>query len=661
MTYRSMLGGAALALICLFLAPPTALAGDDWKPVDPALLSMKSPVVEKDADAEAIFWEVRMNDAERDLIFQHYIRIKVFTERGKESESRIDIPYLGSNRITDIAGRTIKPDGAIVELKKEAIFDRTIVRAGGFKFKAKSFAMPAVEPGVIIEYRWREVRPYQLADNLRLQIQREIPVHLVKYSFKPLQSDIGFRAVAMSYRVFNGDSTPMSKDKDGFYTFSMSNVPAFHEEPRMPPESQIRTWVFVYYSKEKPMPPSEFWPKHGKEVYESVKPRMKVNDDVKRAAATAIADATTPEQKLERIFDYCRARIKNVNDDASGLTAEQREKLKENQSPSDTLKRGMGTGYDIDMLFAALATAAGFEARLAQLADRSDMFFDMDFTNSYFIRAFNIAVKVGSDWRFFDPAGAYIPFGMLRWQEEGAEALVTDPKQPAFVRTPLSPPEKTVEKRTAQLQLSDDGTVEGDVRIEYTGHLAMEKKEQNDEESQQEREQTLLDMVKSRMSTAEISNIRVENVTDPVKPFVYAYHVRVPGYAQRTGKRLFLQPAFFEKGIPALFAAAERKHQIYFHYPWLEQDEVRIKLPAGFALDNADAPAPFNAQEVIKYDVRMSVEGKSEALIFKRTFRFNGLYFPTQSYGGLKQVFDALHESDNHTITLKQVATNQQD
>jgi hypothetical protein len=46
------------------------------------------------------------------------------------------------------------------------------------------------------------------------------------------------------------------------------------------------------------------------------------------------------------------------------------------------------------------------------------------------------------------------------------------------------------------------------------------------------------------MSTAELSDIRIENVTDPVKPFVYAYHVRVPGYAQRTGKRLFLQPAF---------------------------------------------------------------------------------------------------------------------
>ena len=54
---------------------------------------------------------------------------------------------------------------------------------------------------------------------------------------------------------------------------------------------------------------------------------------------------------------------------------------------------------------------------------------------------------------------------------------------------------------------------------------------------------TFRDLIKEQMSTAEISNIKIENVTDPAKPFVYAFHVRVPGYAQRTGKRLFLQPA----------------------------------------------------------------------------------------------------------------------
>ena len=67
----------------LLAASSHAFAGEDWKPIDPAHLAMKAPAVEKDADAEVIFWEVRVHDSDYDLVFNHYIRVKVFTERGK--------------------------------------------------------------------------------------------------------------------------------------------------------------------------------------------------------------------------------------------------------------------------------------------------------------------------------------------------------------------------------------------------------------------------------------------------------------------------------------------------------------------------------------------------------------------------------------------------
>src|SRR5262249_17476539 len=148
---------------------------------------------------------------------------------------------------------------------------------------------------------------------------------------------------------------------------------------------------------------------------------------------------------------------------------------------------------------------------------------------------------------------------------------------------------------------------------------------------------TLRDMIKGRMSTAEISDIHIENATDPVKPFVYSFHIRAPEYAQRTGKRLFLQPAFLQRGISSLFSASDRKYPIYFHYSWIENDMISIKLPAGFVLDHADAPAPFAVSDVVKYDVKISVVGGNEELIFKRMFAFNGLIFPITSYTGLKK------------------------
>jgi hypothetical protein len=648
---RPILARLLFTIAALAITSVTALAGDDWKPVDPAHLALKAPVVDKDADAEAIFWEVQVEFSSQKTVFVNYVRIKIFTDRGKEQRGKVELPYTSKDKVDEISGRTIKADGTIVELKKEAIFDSILAKGRGVKISAKTFAMPAVEPGAIIEYRWRERRE-SYGYFARLNFQRDIPIQLVKYTLKPPSGPFpGFRT-----RAFNMENTPGAEEKDKRVVYTMTNVRPFQPEPHMPPENQVRLWMLAYCE------PQYFAADYNKVDYDEYKSRTKVNDEVKQAALAAIGDASTPDQKLERLFEFCRTRIKDIGYDA-GLIAADVTKFKENKTAADTLKRGIGTDADIDLLFAALATAAGFDARLAHVADRSDVFFSpyaFDFfLNFYFMRASNVAVRVDKGWRFFDPASRYVPPGMLRWQEEGVKALLVDPVMPVTVETPISPAEKSVQKRTARLRLSDEGTIEGDVRMEYTGHLAIEKRRQNADASADEQQKNLREMIKEQLSTAELSNIGIENVTDPLKPFIYTFHVRVPGYAQRTGKRLFLQPEFFEAGAPALFFAGERNHPIYFHYYWMEDDKVTIQLPAGFALDHADRPPSITANNLAKYETNIYVAGKGEALELRRTFNFEALIFPVKSYSGLKRFFDAVHEADNHTITLKQEPAKQ--
>jgi hypothetical protein len=651
-----------LTLVCLvYFLPASALAGgDEWKPIDPADLALKTPIVEKDADAEVIFWEARVVDeiqegVETDYprtVINHYLRIKIFTERGKDSQSKVDISYGPEVEIKDLAARTIKPDGTIVELQKKDFLDRTIVKKSGNKIKAKSFAMPSVEPGAIIEYRYREVRNNTFSLYERLDFQRDIPVQSVTYTMKPLL----IPGLEFGMRSFNGRAEQTFDKKTGV-TYSMKNVPAFHEEPKMPPEYEVRPYVLVFYTvAEKTAFVAElYWKDFGKRIYDDYKSSLKVKDEVRDAASAAIGDASTDEQKLQKLLDFVHTKIKNTDKD-TGLTDADRAKLKTNKTPADTLKRGTGTNKEVSLLFGAMAAAAGFDVRVVRIGDRGESFFSPKMTIPYFLSSYDIAVKVGNNWRVIDPSSPYIPMGMLSWREEGEYALVTDPKESTFIRTPISSPEKTLEKRTAKLKLSEDGTLEGDVRIEYTGHLGIEMKNLNDDDSPAKREENLRDKVKARMSTAELSDIHIENVNEPVKPFVCTYHIRVPGYAQRTGKRLFLQPAFFEHGVEPLFSVSERKYDIYFHYSWSEQDEVGIDLPAGFALDSADTPMPFSAPPVSEYKVNIGVTKDGKTLFYKRNFFFGGqgqLLFPHTSYQLVKQLFDALHTQDNHTITLR--------
>jgi transglutaminase-like putative cysteine protease len=651
-----------LVLASLFVWASASARAEDWKPVDPSHLVAKSPSVEKDADAEAIFWEVSVSDqfqgGDAQTVVRNYLRIKIFTPRGVESEGNVTIPFTNRSRIGDIAARTIKPDGAIVELKKEAIFERDIIKFGKFKYKSKSFAMPAVEPGVIIEYRWNEYR--DTTRYVHLDVQREIPVQLVKVAVKPL-TDTYFRE-GMRVQMFNGSMSPFQKVGSGMYGTELRNVPAFREESRMPPEDNVKRWMLIYYTEDKKLDPEKFWKEFGKERYADVKDGVKVDDSVRDLATKLTAGASDPERKLEVLYEHCRTQVKNVGFRyAFNLQPEEIEKFKVNKSPSETLKRGVGSPRNINHLFIALATAAGFQARVALVADRSQMFFDPNFVDGYFLNnGESVAVQVGDTWRFFDPGSAYVPFGSLRWQEEGQQALILDAKSPQFVTTPITPSEKTKEKRVAKLSISETGTLEGDVRIEYTGQLAIEKKIDWDDDSAEAREKSVMDEVKSRLPGAEVSNVKVENAADLVNPVKISYHVKMPGYAQRTGKRLFFQPAFFCYGERPTFSTSQRIHDIYFSYPAMEEDEVLVTLPEGYDLDHAESPASFPISDVGKYGVRIFINKAQRLLTYKRTFAFGNpsvlTRFEKAVYPQLKAVFDEIRKQDEHSLTLKQTA-----
>ncbi len=659
-----------LSFLSLFVfCSQTVFAQDkNWREISPAELEMKTPRVEADADAEAIFWEVRVDDSASDkLALNHYVRVKIFTERGRERYSKFDIPFVRGMKIKDIAARVIKADGSMVEIGKQDIFEREIVKANKVKVKAKSFAVPNIEPGVIVEYRYREVVEDAGAKGMTLVFQRDIPVQNLSYYYKPYNKN------EPNYQSYNFTDTKFVKDEKGFYLAQRTNVPALKEEPRMPPSDMVRPWMLlsgasigsvnvsafaITWTIKDPSSPGRYWGAVSSEYVNLVKFMNKSDKEIKRVAAEVTATATTPEEKLGKLYEFCQTQIKNTTFDAS-ITDEQRAKLPQIKSISDVLKQKSAGSQYIDMLFGSMATSLGFDARIALTGDRSKMFFNPDMTNDTFIHPAAIAVKVGENWKFFNPGMSFLPAGSLVWYEEDVWALLTGEKNYVWVKTPLSDADKTVSKRTGKFKLSEDGTLEGTVKMELGGQAGLDYKMDYYDESANQREENLKNEIKARMSTAEISDIQIENITEPNKPFTYQYKVRVPNYAQRTGKRLFLQPGFFEYGENAAFSTATRKYDVYFNYPWSENDSVEIDLPKGFSLDNADAPGDLSdPQKIGSLKIKIGVDKATNFLKYERKFHFGSggfILFPVGSYQQLKNMFDVFHKSDTHTITLKQM------
>jgi transglutaminase-like putative cysteine protease len=654
--------GAMCASLIVVATVETANAAD-WPLIAPADLSLTKPRIDPNADAEVLLWDVRVTDSDNldqvATILQHHLRIKIFTDRGREAHSKVDITYSNDARVRDVEGRTVSSTGVVTELRGQDIFDRTVIEASGFTLKAKSFVLPAAVPGSIIEYRWREIRDNSLSDGVELPFYRDIPVHVVRYHIKPLAvRDLGYQ---MRNQQFNlATQLTMNREDGGYAGIELTNVAAIRREPLMPPSLSLGPWMLLYYADlataDRPL--NRFWLEFGKDAYGAYKPRIRVTGPIRTTAADATKGAASTQDKIDALVRFVRAKV--TRDDVGGAGSRRR---KDNKDAADTLSRGAGDGIDQTMLFAALASAAGLDARLALLPDRSDFLSQPGMKQPYFLRHLAVGVRDGSTWRFVDPANRYAKGGQLAWRYEGLYALLLDEKTPEFVAVPAAEPALSTRKRTAALKLLEDGTLEGDVMLEYTGQIAAQRRDRDADNTAAERERTFTEDFVKRLPGAELSAFTIANLDNPEDPYTIRFKLRAPGYGQRTGSRLFVQPAVIQRGAEAIFTASARQYHVYFPFAYSEEDTVTIELPEGYEVEADSGPATgaLNGGTIAFYLPKVAVSPDMRRVTYTRSLAFGGngnLLFQVPDYAAVKGFFGDVDRGDAYTVALRRRSTS---
>jgi hypothetical protein len=187
--------------------------------------------------------------------------------------------------------------------------------------------------------------------------------------------------------------------------------------------------------------------------------------------------------------------------------------------------------------------------------------------------------------------------------------------------------------------------------------MAVDRRHEMEAEAEARRLERLKERFTRVFPDAEVSGMRIENADDPEQALKLHCHIKIPGYAQRTGKRILVQPLFFQRGVPPLFAATERRYPVDLHYAWQERDTISIMLPNGFAPDHAESPGAFSFGAPGSYELKISVKDGRE-LVCGRSLTFGkggALSYPVATYPKVKNVFDEVHRRDDVTISLKQV------
>jgi len=630
-----------------------------WLPITQQDLEVKDVPRDPGADAIQLYMSYYKDDDAK--FISVYKSIKILRQGALETARKlvdVEIPIEPGQSLKELAARTIHPYQKIIEFTGKP-FERILIKKRGVKYTAKTFSLPDVTVGSIIEYRYKIELPLGVVSTISAwPVQEDIFTVKEVLRFRAYQglvlvptewtSVLHKSKVAYSYLNQIDLSVP-EKQPGNLMELQLQNVPKFEAEEYMPPEDDFRPVIFFYYGGREMSSPDGFWDEWQKLITEYVEKYIGNSREIYDAAQKAIGGETDPEKKLRKL--YARAQqIRNLSFERA-RTAEERkqEHLKHNSNVQEVLQRGSGSAWEVNVTFAALARAAGFEATMLGVSDRKDRSFNKIILWLGQVDDSAVMVKLGGKDVILDPGTRFCPFGVLRWENTDTTALKFSKACGGFITTP--PPESALLHRTARMQLGADGALSGELSVDFNGEEALARRLDALDQDEAGRRESLEDEVKSWLPRDAVVKLQEARGWDaPDAPLNARFKVEVPGFASTTGKRM-VSPAYFLSTLQqSMFTSQVRRYPISFPYPFTEEDELIMKLPEGYGVE---AP-PYRRKAGLSYagyEISSVVEDRQ--LITRRKLRFEGSLMPLEKYEELRNFFSVVQKGDGDQAVLR--------
>lgn len=634
-----------LILLAGNLSAQSIPAKDGWLEVTQEELDVSAPRVDSNAGAELLLRHVRVHDNDpRATRFKYYIRAKIFSKAGIEDFKKIEIPYSTGWKVEDLRARVINPDGSITEIQRKDVFRKEIVKVDRFEGYAKAFALPGLQVGSIVEYRWTHVRSYFEA-GLHISMRDKWPTWNFKAEFET------FRGLASLVRFYNS-VVKMDREK-GNIVVRIKDQPAIVEKPHLAARLDFEPFLALVYSDDvKKFKGDLYWGYRGGSIVKGnrtfIKPKLK---QVKSVAKEIFDGLGSREEKLAAAYDFCRKSIVNISEYTEVYTEEELEKLDSNESPAQTLSRGYGTRFDINMVFASLCQSQGIDAYLSNVENRHVFSFQHLAIGSFNLSDWLVAVRDGGTWRFFDPGTSDLPMGTLNPENGGAQAIVADKKFYYMTETKDLLPEESLVKRTARVSLDEFGDLSASVRITFSGYSGIEMRRLLRNKGMGERKRFYEENLwQARLPRAQVKDITFDKLESLDEDLVVRFDLSIAAYGDVLGNRIIFNPCLFQAGWLNPFSEEERSEPIAFEYPVEIRDSIEISLPDGYRIEDSSSLEKEFENKLLSRS--SSFESEGGVPVYERQFKRTKRFIYGHDYGTAKTAFDTFVAADAAMLGL---------
>ncbi|HSS98826.1 MAG TPA: DUF3857 domain-containing protein [Terriglobales bacterium] len=648
----STLLGVLLFVVALSV-PMTASVG--FQPPSPDELKMTSEPQAPGAPAIILFRQVDRDDNGHTTNEENYVRIKILTEEGRKYADVELEYYKESSSIGGIKARTIRPDGTIVNFDGK-VFDKTIVKAKGVKYLAKTFTLPDVQVGSIIEYSYSNNFVENYLFNSHWILSDELFSKHAKFSLKPYGGE-GW-GVRWTWHLLPEGTEPPKEGPDKIIRLEVVNIPAFRTEDYMPPANELKSRVDFIYSQEYVdfKNPDKYWHDTGKKWNGRLENFVGKRKAMEQAVAEIVSPGDAPELKLQKIYARVQ-QLRNTSYEIEKTEQEQkREKQKYASNVEELWKLGYGNGRDLTWLFLGLARAAGFDAYGVWVADRQNYFFNPAVLDGDRLDANVVLVKLNGSDLYLDPGSAFTPYGLLPWTETGVKGLKLDKDGGSWVDTVMPDSSTSKISRTANLKLvPDSGGLEGKLTVTYTGLEASRRRREERHEDETNRKKFLEDEVREFVPAAiEVDLTNKPDWTSSSSSLVAEFNLKVPGWISGAGRRALMPVGLFGASEKHLFDHAERVHPIYFDFLFQTVDDITVELPDGWKVTTIPNQHKDDGK-AISFNTKASTENNK--LHLSRILDVNAALLDQKYYGALRNLFMSVRANDEQQVVLQPGAT----
>lgn len=578
--------------------------------------------------------DVSFREADESIVavLEHHIRVKIFDASVREA-SIIAIPYYFENdmeRITSLEAYTYLPSGNRVALSEEDI--RTININS--RYNVKEFAMPAVEDGAVIEYRYTIERRYieELPD---FYLSHKVPTDFAKITIT-YPRYLRYQAYIENYE---------GEVKSDFVYTDTSSVPKVFTIPQPAPIVTER-WMA------QDIPPVQ------EEAF------ISALDDYRGKIKFLLSEFGIPRQQLENNWEVVVARIRDKanpwqqiysNSDAravgdsisqvmAGLPAVQIQDSIYQHLNRRVNFSGIHTAYSqtssekvlsgepasqsaINQTLVSMLRAADIEANPVLISTRKSGEINMDFPSFYQFNGLMVQSEIEGEPYLMDAGFPFSQPGLIPVDTYGSRGLVL--KETGYEWIEIDPDKSLFDIQVKiDAQLERNGTLRGIIKSVQRGYPAQIIRQQWAEGKSHSDilRQTLFDGY-PQLNIADAAVNSAESYGQPVE---LTAEFKIENYATSFTDGLRFRPMVVGYRDENPFSGPDRNLPITLDAPEKLNLSYSIKLPQGHSVDvNDDRTIKFSGAEFIeRYENESGqLEYRYQINIDQRNFSAD--YFPS--------------------------------